>query len=423
MPSRSAGVLAGAFAVLPVLAHFAPTQLTLLLLVTVVVLLALRPSTLTVLGEDRWFAGGLAAISILGFLSGLWAVDPGRAFERGIKLAFELAAGLFLVQCAVRIAAADRRPESVLLYGILAFAAVFAVDALSGAALSRASRALLGLGAPPVAAELNQPETLLALLAWPAVAMLALRGHGLAALAFCGGVLFVLAHATGGVGLMAFAGGLAVAAVAMAAPRLAAGLLAAALIASVLAGPWLLHSAGRVDTATAALAELASDHPGAGSPLYGAAHRLYIWHFAAARIVERPLSGWGLEASRAMPGGKQTAAAAIGAADKPDMDPELRRYLAGGEIMPLHPHNASLQILLELGYPAGLLWLGLGLLLLWRTARMRGSHGSRAAVLGMLGTALAVLHFSYGIWQSWWLAALFLCAAAMRVATLERPRS
>ena len=34
-----------------------------------------------------------------------------------------------------------------------------------------------------------------------------------------------------------------------------------------------------------------------------AGHRLEIWHFAGQRIAERPLLGWGLDASRAIPGG------------------------------------------------------------------------------------------------------------------------
>ncbi|MGE4219984.1 MAG: O-antigen ligase family protein [Alphaproteobacteria bacterium] len=416
-------MLCATFGLLPLLAHFAPTQLTLLLLVAAVALLALNPSAIVLLGADRWVAACLAAILALSLLSAFWAVDPGRALDRGVRLIFELAAGLFLAICAGRIAAADRRPGLVLLVGILAFGAIFALDALSGAAISRASRTILGLRAPPVAAELNQPETLLALLAWPAVVLLIARGYRLAALGLCAGVLFALAHSTGGVGLLAFAGGLAVAAIALAAPRLAAGLLAAALIASVTAGPWFLRGVDRVDTVTAELAATATAHPGASSPLYGAAHRLYIWHFAASRIAEHPLRGWGLEASRAMPGGKQTAAAAIGVADKPDMDPELKRYLAGGEIMPLHPHNASLQILMELGYPGGLAWLALGLLLLWRAAALPVPRAVAASVLGMLGTALAVLHFSYGIWQSWWLAALFLAASAMQAALAAAMRS
>ena len=61
-----------------------------------------------------------------------------------------------------------------------------------------------------------------------------------------------------------------------------------------------------------------------------AGHRLWIWSFAGDRIAERPLTGWGLDASRSIPGGK---------------DP----IRPGETWLPLHPHNASLQLWLELG--------------------------------------------------------------------------
>ena len=65
-----------------------------------------------------------------------------------------------------------------------------------------------------------------------------------------------------------------------------------------------------------------------------AGHRLLIWSFTGDRIAERPLTGWGLDASRAIPGGR---------------DP----IRPGEAWMPLHPHNAALQLWLELGAPGG----------------------------------------------------------------------
>jgi O-antigen ligase len=88
------------------------------------------------------------------------------------------------------------------------------------------------------------------------------------------------------------------------------------------------------------------------------AHRFYIWDFTGKRIAERPLLGWGLDSARAIPGGK-----------------ELIRL--DQERLPLHPHNAPLQVWLELGVPAavlfaqllGRLWLRLG------AASLRGGFG------------------------------------------------
>src|SRR6202043_2906705 len=68
-----------------------------------------------------------------------------------------------------------------------------------------------------------------------------------------------------------------------------------------------------------------------------AGHRLLIWSFVGSRIAERPLVGWGLDSSRAIPGGK---------------DP----IRPGEDWLPLHPHNAALQLLLELGAPGAVLF-------------------------------------------------------------------
>jgi O-antigen ligase len=121
------------------------------------------------------------------------------------------------------------------------------------------------------------------------------------------------------------------------------------------------------------------------------AHRFYIWDFTGKRIAERPLVGWGLDSARAIPGGK-----------------ELIRL--DQERLPLHPHNAPLQVWLELGVPAavlfalllGRLWLRLGAIA-WPPLFAAASGGSFAAICVLLSAG-------WGIWQEWWLATLGLAA-------------
>jgi len=155
-------------------------------------------------------------------------------------------------------------------------------------------------------------------------------------------------------------------------------------------------------TAPLTLPQLA-DHPlmlrDADTVKTSLAHRFYIWDFAGKRIAERPLLGWGLDAARAIPGGKE-------------------RIRGNQRRLPLHPHDAPLQVWLELGLPGavlfaallGWLWLRLG------TASWPPLHAASAG--GSLAAICAILSAGWGIWQEWWLATLGM--AAFAILTMAR---
>ena len=122
-------------------------------------------------------------------------------------------------------------------------------------------------------------------------------------------------------------------------------------------------------------------------------HRYRIWRFAADRAVEKPFLGWGFNASRMLPGGHQLMA-------------------DGAELLPLHPHNAVLQVWLELGVP-GLLLL---CIVLWRTYMPPGWHDFKRRELLIRTQTVTVIFIAasvtFGIWQSWWLATIALVIAS-----------
>ena len=120
-----------------------------------------------------------------------------------------------------------------------------------------------------------------------------------------------------------------------------------------------------------------------------AGHRLLIWSFVGDRIAEHPLAGWGLDSSRAIPGGK---------------DP-----IEPGETwLPLHPHNAALQLWLELGVPGAVLFALLtGICRGSRSARAEWPRLFAAAAGGSLATAFVASLATYGIWQEWWQGTLW----------------
>lgn len=130
------------------------------------------------------------------------------------------------------------------------------------------------------------------------------------------------------------------------------------------------------------------------TPVVGSvSHHYQVWRFAADRAAERPFLGWGFNSSRTLPGGHELMA-------------------ENAELLPLHPHNAVLQVWLELGVP------GLVLLcfVLWRTFMPTGwqEFNRRELLIRTLTVAAVFIAASatFGIWQSWWLSAIALALAS-----------
>jgi O-antigen ligase len=139
-----------------------------------------------------------------------------------------------------------------------------------------------------------------------------------------------------------------------------------------------------------------------------AAHRLLIWDFVATRISERPLLGWGMEGSRAVPG--RDAHPSPETLGRFRLSGPAAGYLPNAELLPLHPHNGALQIWLELGAIGAFVGAMLAFLL--------GRAATRAARPGVATAGAVTAMLSFGAWQEWWVGAELMAAAA--VAGLPR---
>ena len=78
--------------------------------------------------------------------------------------------------------------------------------------------------------------------------------------------------------------------------------------------------------------------------------------------------------------------------------------------LPLHPHNAALQWWLELGLPGGLLGAAIPVWLILSIRRLPTSRLNKGVCVALVFAAATIALVSYGIWQSWWLATLWLAA-------------
>lgn len=313
-----------------------------------------------------------AALLLWGTASAAWSIDPPRSLEKAARLAGLFAIALAFFAAAERVTA-PRRLASLLLAGFVAAMVMATADLAAHGAISKpfSTRTYQP-------AWLNQASVAFAVLLLPSAAALAGRGRRLAGLLFA---------AAGAATIFALAGTAAKTALAVGIPvallcgwRRAALARAAAVLSAVviLTAPLTL---ARLDRAPEIF------HAADWVKL-SAGHRLLIWSFVGDRIAEHPLRGWGLDSSRAIPGGGEP-------------------IRPGETWLPLHPHDAALQVWLELGAPGAALFALLGGWVWLAFAAARWRHLYAAAAGGSLATAFAAAAATYGIWQEWWLGALF----------------
>ena len=335
----------------------------------------------------------LGALALWGLASSVWAIEPRRSLLIALRLAGMFAAGLALIAAADEIAA-PRRLVRWLVAGFVLSLGLAAVQLVTRGALS-APFTTRGFAEPT----LNNIEDGLGMLLLPLCAVLVLRGRRVAAALLAAVTVAMIFFLAGDAARIGFWLGVVAAVPLYFWRRPLVRLIAAGAVVLTLVAPLIFPPLAGIDP----LAHAAHDYK------FSAWHRLQIWSFVGNHIAERPLLGWGLDAARSIPGG-----------DVP---------IPGGKpwqvFLPLHPHNAPLQLWLELGVPGAVLfallaawvWLALGAV---GWPRLYTAAGGASLV-----TALIVGLGSYGVWQEWWVSTefltLFLILVMARLAAQPMP--
>lgn len=135
------------------------------------------------------------------------------------------------------------------------------------------------------------------------------------------------------------------------------------------------------------------------------AHRIAIWRYTCARILEQPFFGHGIDAGRATT----------------DMI-AVRGLVSRG--IPVHPHSASLQTWHDLGLVGAVLAATLLAYSGWRLTKLfahdKLGGAATAAVLAMLGLMANV---GWSLWQEWWIATLLLTATLIAALAARAARA
>jgi exopolysaccharide production protein ExoQ len=398
------GVFAAAAIVAPALAVVAPLGMAPLLIAAALAILladAARGRGLPRDLIDAWRASrALRDFALLGGLlcawalaSSAWAVDRAQAIGAAGQVFGVLVAAIVCLAGGRRLSGSSRRViVTTLIIGVVLALAVLAAERLSDGWLAGRLRALDAAGPDQIFSRYNRGLTVVLLLAF--AALLALRGRfvrlalGIVVLAV------VMTYFGSSLQMAAYAATLAIG-LTLCLPRLMPWMIGATIALFVAAAPLLPPlTLQTVDT----------DAITTRTQNVSIAHRVIIWRFSAERIAERPFTGWGMNAARAMPGGKEKVLLIPGPSP------------IYGEQMPLHTHNAPLQWWLELGVPGAVLMAGLWLLALVRVVQIFPARMPRAIAVGAFTAAFVIANLSYGAWQAWWLSTLVFAALFLSVA-------
>ena len=341
----------------------------------------------------RPLAGLLMLLCLLGALSLLWTVDRSRTLPAALHLAALVLPGLLLVATAPWPSGARARTiENAFLAGLGIGLAITLVQIVIGHSFGEllSAKPLLNHITPKV---VSRPGTTFALAVWPAAIILYRRGRTRAAWLLPVGYLVLTVALHHRASTIAMAVGLLVYAAAAWAPLLTRRTLAGLLVVLFVGGVPIAEGLSRAGLEDAAW--LPSS----------ARHRIEIWQFTADRVLERPLTGFGLD-----------AAGSIGNAGRVSRFQE-----PGASIIPLHPHSLFLQVTVELGLPGMVLALGVALGLLAAAVRVAPGALQRFALAGFAANWV-ISALSYGAWQAWWLGSILMAATALAFVCREEPQ-
>lgn len=349
-------------------------------LICLFALLSLRPSLFSQAFEKRPLAIGLlVAFAAWAAVSCFWSPFPDH--RQAVKLILLTPLGLVFAFAASRTEESARITRWAGLAGFALMVPALAAEAIWQMPINRAFQPETSLG--ELGRNVSRASTYLLAISWAVAGGLAASGLRLRWLA-AGAVLIAAGALTlpfqQDADVLAFIGGLIAFALAFAAPRFMpvfiTGGLALWLLIAPFATPLLLSNQRLIDAL----------------PLSWAA-RVGIWRYVCARIIEQPWIGHGIDASRAVTDRIQVR------------DLNIRA-------VPLHPHSASLQIWFETGAVGAVLaaatLIAGGFAVSRIFANNRPATAAACATLASLGL---VANVSFGIWQEWWEATMFIAAA------------
>jgi O-antigen ligase len=330
-----------------------------------------------------------AATSGWAAAASLWSFDPAEALSTELRIVCLVVLAWVLGDIAARTPTRRGPGRRCLarcaIAGLAIASAVLLVEMTFEMPIKTAVTGLWG-EAQADGSETNRGGTFILVALWLVLPLTAAATSRAASLALALAVLTgaALAVAESGTNQLAVLGGAAFFGLALLGARVRLTLWACVIFIAVIAVPWL--SQASFDAGIHNFDGLWTS----------AQHRLFIWNYASEWALEKPLTGWGYDSSSEF------------------SNRGIEPWPEYSSVIPLHPHNATLQIWLEMGAVGAVLAVAVVV----RIAQCTEDAGAIwAPWLGAATvSALIAANLGYGIWQTQWVAALAWLTCYARLA-------
>jgi exopolysaccharide production protein ExoQ len=385
-------------------AIFMPKSLTPLFILTAIFALGLEFRALNAFEKVPKIFAVLTAISIMFFaLSWLWSISPHETLRLILPIAGLFFLGITTVTSGLSLSISERQFvwRAIVLGSAVSFI-ILLIEIFSPLAIINFFYSIFkGFEIPIDYTYKNvfrSGANIAALIVFPAVAILWRNGKHSFAVGLMLLSVVTLSFSEAGSGFLALLIGLTAIALTYILGRYIRVFFSTALVICTLILPIVvsvLPSAGEIE-------ERYPDLPNSVYP------RIFIWQSSALFISQAPILGKGFNSSRAI--------------SKPEDRVEFSTKgndQRGSVPIPLHPHSAILQIWLELGLVGIGLFLALLLTLIKRIDETIPSRSMRAMAYGSFFSTFTIANISYGIWQNWWVSALWLTTTFTIIAVCD----
>jgi exopolysaccharide production protein ExoQ len=333
---------------------------------------------------DRDLAWSAAVFVGLCWLGIAWSIVPGRSLHGAMQMTGIVAAVLIFLGGSPLADRVAGRLFPVLAFACLLGAAIVCIDTL----LFYPLQALLtGRPALSAATKYNRGVDYLVLIVWPVLAYVWWRHRWQRTLLLAAGIGAALVLGSSAAGRAAGVTGAVVLVLAFRAPRMVAAGLATGTMLLAIALPFTLRVFAERHTALVPYVKPSG------------IHRLEIWDYMTARVLERPVQGWGILSASAVP-------------IRPE---ELSSYIYVSS-QGIYPHNQWLELWLETGALGAAVGLAFAVLVLVRVRRLPETLRPFAYAAFTSAMTVSCLNFEVTT-DSWWAA---LAASGFLFATLGR---